>query len=164
MSRSPSSAGPRWLDAGELKTWQWFTLLLNELPHAMGRQLQRDSQLSYLEYYVLAGLSDQADHRMRMCDLAVLVNSEQSRLSHLVGRLEKRGFVRREPDPADGRYMHAILTEAGYSHLREAAPAHVEHVREVVYDALDADELRALRTISEKIVRRLGDRRPLNGE
>jgi DNA-binding MarR family transcriptional regulator len=32
----------------------------------------------------------------------------------LVTRLQKRGYVRREPDPDDGRYTNAVLTDAGY--------------------------------------------------
>ena len=46
--------------------------------------------------------------------LADLVNASLSRLSHLVTRLESRGLVRREPDPEDGRFTNAILTDKGY--------------------------------------------------
>ena len=70
--------------------------------------MQCDSDLSFVEYYVLASLSDQPEYTMRMSRLAVLANSELSRLSHLMSRLEKRGFVLREPDPADGRYKAAV--------------------------------------------------------
>ncbi|MFD8418531.1 MarR family winged helix-turn-helix transcriptional regulator [Streptomyces sp. NPDC059466] len=146
---------PRWLTPAELETWQRFSLMLHRLPTALETQLQHDAQLSYIEYYVLAGLSDQPGHRMRMSDLAVLTNSEQSRLSHLTSRLERRGFVRREPDPTNGRYTHAILTEAGHAHLREAAPGHVARVRDLVYDVLDPAELDNLRTAAEKIGRRI---------
>ncbi|MFE0513688.1 MarR family winged helix-turn-helix transcriptional regulator [Streptomyces sp. NPDC058964] len=157
MSERPSSSNdrPRWLTSAELETWHAFTLMLYKLPTALEAQLQQDARLSLVEYYVLAGLSDQLEHRMRMSELAVLANSELSRLSHLISRLEKRGFVRREPDPANGRYTHAILTDAGYAHLVEAAPAHVARVRELVYDALDPAELHGLRTAAEKIVRRI---------
>jgi DNA-binding MarR family transcriptional regulator len=72
---------------------------------------------------VLAGLSDQPDHTMRISELAGFTNAELSRLSHLITRLQKRGYVRREPDPNDGRYTNAILTDAGYNHLVAAAPA-----------------------------------------
>ncbi|MEU1528852.1 MarR family winged helix-turn-helix transcriptional regulator [Streptomyces fagopyri] len=153
---------PRWLAAGELETWRRFALMLHRLPAALEAQLQQDAHLSYIEYYVLAGLSDQDGHRMRMSDLAVLANSEQSRLSHLVSRLERRGLVRREPDPANGRYTQAILTEAGHAHLAEAAPAHVAQVRDLVFDALDPAELDGLRTVAEKISERIDHRERQN--
>jgi DNA-binding MarR family transcriptional regulator len=92
---------------------------------------------------------------MRMSLLAVLANSELSRLSHLISRLEKRGFVRREPDPRDGRFTNAILTEAGLEHLTAAAPDHVAQVRELVIDALDDTSLGALKSSCEQIIAQL---------
>jgi DNA-binding MarR family transcriptional regulator len=134
-----------------------FTLMLAKLPTALEAQLQRDAQLSYVEYYVLAGLSDQPSRTLRMSQLAVLANSELSRLSHLISRLEKRGFVRRQPDPTNGRYTNAILTDAGYAHIVAAAPGHVARVRELVVDALGDSTLNTLREISERIVSRIDE-------
>jgi DNA-binding MarR family transcriptional regulator len=109
---------------------------------------QRDAQLSYIEYYALANLSDAPNHTMRISELAVLTNAEISRLSHLVTRLEKRGFVRRQPDPTNGRYTNAVLTDAGYEHLVAATPGHVAAVRELVIDAFEDSELNALQGIA----------------
>jgi DNA-binding MarR family transcriptional regulator len=146
---------PRWLSPDELDTWKALNLVLWALPGALGAQLQRDSGLSFLEYYVLAGLSDQPDRTMRLSQLAVLANSELSRLSHLIRRLENRGLVRREPDPADGRFTNAILTDDGYAELVKAAPAHVELVRQLVFDPLNETEQRALRKAVTKLIPRL---------
>jgi DNA-binding MarR family transcriptional regulator len=154
-SRPDGPSGPRWLTADQLDTWKAFTLMLARLPTALEGQLQCDARLSYVEYYVLAGLSDQPDHTMRMSQLAVLANAELSRLSHLIGRLERRGFVRREVDPTDRRYTNAILTDAGYAHLVAAAPGHVARVRELVVDALDEDALRELGVIAKRIADRI---------
>lgn len=150
-----SEADARWLTPDELETWHALNLLLAKLPAALGAQLQCDSDLSFVEYYVLAGLSDQPDRTLRMSNLAVLANSELSRLSHLIRRLESRGFVRREPDPTDGRFTHAILTDAGLAHLEEAAPRHVEQVRQLVFDVLDLHQQHALREAATKITSNL---------
>lgn len=158
--RAPQSSEPRWLTPEQLAAWQQFSLMLARLPAALEQQLQCDAQLSFLEYYVLAGLSDQPEHTMRMSRLAVIANAELSRLSHLVSRLERRGFVRREPDPTDGRYTNAVLTDAGYAHLVKAAPCHVARVRELVIDALDAAALRSLCDASDRIVARIVDTQP----
>ena len=135
----------RWLSEDELETWKALNLLIAVLPTALGSQLQRDSGLSFIEYYALAALSDQPERTMRMSRLALLTQAELSRLSHLVGRLEKRGLVRREPDPNDGRYTNAILTDAGFELLVSAAPGHVETVRSLVFDPLDDATLKALK-------------------
>ncbi|MFH8533501.1 MarR family winged helix-turn-helix transcriptional regulator [Streptomyces tendae] len=145
----------RWLTADQLAAWRGFVNLALKLPAALEWQLQRDSQLSFIEYYVLALLSDQPGRRMRMSDLAAAASSELSRLSHMVSRLEKRGIVRREPDPSDGRYTHAILTDAGYTRLSEAAPGHVGSVRELFIDVLGPEELQTLHRCSDKIVGRI---------
>src|SRR3979490_3392819 len=141
MARSPRQAvaaatAPKWLTPAQLEAWQALTLLLARLPTALEGQLQRDSQLSYIEYYALAALSERPDRTMRMSELAVLTNAELSRLSHLITRVQNRGYVRREPDPDDGRYTNAVLTEAGYDVVVAAAPGHVAAVRELVVDAL----------------------------
>jgi DNA-binding MarR family transcriptional regulator len=148
---------PRWLTPTQLEAWQAVTLILARLPTALEAQLQCDAQLSYIEYYALAGLSEQPNRAMRMSELAVLTNAELSRLSHLITRLEKRGYVRREPDPSDGRYTNAVLTEAGYEHVVAAAPGHVATVRDLVFDGLDDAELHALRQIADRIIARIDD-------
>ncbi|MEV4267093.1 MarR family transcriptional regulator [Kribbella sp. NPDC049584] len=141
-----------WLTAEELETWRALHQVIASLPVALGSQLQRDSDLSFLEYYVLAGLSEQPGHTMRLSRLAILANSELSRLSHLIRRLENRGLVRREPDPVDGRFTNAILTDDGYAELVKAAPGHVELVRQLVFDPLTESERRTLHKVMTKII------------
>lgn len=148
---------PRWLTPDELATWHALNGLLARLPVVLGAQLQCDSDLSYLDYHVLASLSDQPDHTVRISQLAALAYSELSRLSHLISRLERRGLVRREPDPSDGRFTNAILTPAGYDYLVEAAPGHVEKVRKLVFDILDEQSQHALRDAANKVIDQLDD-------
>jgi DNA-binding MarR family transcriptional regulator len=164
MARSPRQAAvpapaPKWLTPAQLKAWKALMLMLARLPTALEGQLQRDSQLSFIEYYVLAALSERPERTMRMSELAVLTNAELSRLSHLITRLQKRGYVRREPDPEDGRYTNAVLTDAGYDLVVAAAPGHVAAVRELVIDALDDTALAALHNSAERIIARIDDPR-----
>lgn len=105
-----------------------------------------------MDYHVLAGLSDAPDHTLRMSVLAEFAQASLSRLSQMVGRLERRGWVRRHPDPTDGRYTLATLTEAGSAALAELAPAHVEDVRELVFDALSAAQVSQLHEIGHRIL------------
>lgn len=144
-----------WLTTDEMATWRALDRLLTRLPAALEGRLQRDFGLSYMEYYVLASLSDQPQHSIRMSTLAELARCELSRLSHLVSRLERRQLARREPDPADGRFTLAVLTETGLQHLGAAAPDHVAHVRHLVFDALSVEEQHALRDAADRIDSRL---------
>jgi DNA-binding MarR family transcriptional regulator len=150
-------SSPKWLSPAELGSWMSFTLLLARLPAALEAQLQDDAGLSYVEYYVLAGLSDQPTGALRISQLAFLTNAEPSRMSHMVRRLERRGLVRREPDPCDGRGTVVSLTDAGAALLVSAAPRHVARVRELVVDTLDPDDLMRLGEISWRIVSHLDE-------
>jgi DNA-binding MarR family transcriptional regulator len=125
------------------------------LPWSIDQQLQRDSNLRRVEYQVLGMLSQSPERKMRMSSLAEVTNASLSRLSHLVKRLEDRGLVRREPDPADGRFTNAILTDQGFRRLAEAAPGHVAHVRSLVIDVLSAEQLRRLGLVADRITSRI---------
>jgi DNA-binding MarR family transcriptional regulator len=89
---------------------------------------------------------------MRMSDLAAFAEGSLPRLSQVVSRLEKRGWVRRTPDPADGRYTLAILTEEGWAKVVATAPGHVEAVRQFVFDPLTKPQQRQLREIGRRIM------------
>jgi DNA-binding MarR family transcriptional regulator len=134
----------KWLTPTELASWLSVVRLMTWLPWSIDQQLQRDSKLRMVEYQVLAMLSESPDRTMRMSSLAEVTNASLSRLSHLVERLEKRGFVRREPDPSDGRFTNAILTKRGFQALDDAAPGHLAHVRSLVIDVLSPEQLRRL--------------------
>jgi DNA-binding MarR family transcriptional regulator len=126
-----------------------------KLRWALECQLERDADLSFIEYHALARLSEEPNHTLRMSELAALTHASLSRLSHLVKRLEARGFVGREPDAADGRITNAFLTKAGYAKLRACAPAHVETVRALVIDEFSAAELQQLREASDRMAARI---------
>jgi DNA-binding MarR family transcriptional regulator len=145
----------RWLTADEERGWRAVGLMIHKLGWAVGSQLERDSDLSFIEYHALARLSEEPDGTLRMSELAVVTNASLSRLSHLVSRLEKWGFVRREPDKTDGRFTNAILTKAGLAKLVASAPAHVAAVRQLVIDEFSPTELDQLRQFCERIVVRI---------
>jgi DNA-binding MarR family transcriptional regulator len=145
----------KWLTPAELDSWLSVVRLMTWLPWSIDQQLQRDSKLGMVEYQVLAMLSESPHRTMRMSSLAEVTNASLSRLSHLVKRLEGRGLVRREADPADGRFTNAILTDKGFQALAEAAPGHVAHVRSLVIDVLSPEQLRRLGYAAERIMSRI---------
>jgi DNA-binding MarR family transcriptional regulator len=142
----------KWLTAAELDSWLSVVRLMTWLPWSIDQQLQRDSNLGMVEYQVLAMLSESPERTMRMSSLAEVTNASLSRLSHLIKRLERRGLARREPDPTDGRFTNAILTEEGLETLVEAAPGHLAHVRSLVIDVLSREQLRRLGRDANRIM------------
>jgi DNA-binding MarR family transcriptional regulator len=146
-------AEARWLDEDERRCWFAVMSLLLRLPSALDAQLQRDSGLSNFEYQVMAGLSDQPDRTMRISELAALAGGSLPRMSQVIARLEKRGWVRRTPDPADGRYTLAILTGDGQQKVAQTAPGHLENVRRLIFDPLTKAQPRQLTDIARRILR-----------
>ena len=122
------------------------------LPAALDRQLREDTGIPHAYYQILANLSAAPGASMRMTDLARMVGTTTSRLSHAVASLEQRGWVRRQACPSDKRGQVACLTELGMDTLREAAPGHVAEVRRLVFDHLSDDEIAQLRAITAKVL------------
>lgn len=140
MAESTESE-PRWLSEDERRLWISLVGISILLPGAVEAQLKRDAGLSFFEYHVLAMLSEAEERTRLMSDLALWANSSLSRLSHVVARLEKQGWVRREACATDGRATNAVLTDAGAEHLRTHAPAHLQEVRRIVFDQLDTADV-----------------------
>ena len=145
------------LSGEDLETWAALATVLEWLPSALDTQLQRDADLTHFEYGVLFALASAPDRTLRMSVLAGYANSSLSRLSRAVSRLESKGWVRRAPDPTDGRYTLAVLTELGLRKVDEATPGHVDTVHRLVLDPLTRPQERQLREISRRVMRAIRD-------
>lgn len=146
---------PAWLDDAEQRAWRQLAAVILKLPSELDRQLQRDAGMSHFEYWVIALLSEAPDRSLRMSHLAAQANASLSRLSHVVSRLEGRGWVTRQPCPDDARATLAMLTEAGWREVVAAAPGHVAVVRALVFDGLDREEIDALASLCTTILERI---------
>ncbi len=142
----------RWLTKSELKTWLKLEAMAELLPGALDSPLQRTQDLTHFDYIVLAQLSEADGRSLRMSALADRTNATLPRLSHVVKRLECRGYVKRIPDPCDGRATQAVLTEDGWQKVLVAAPVHVGSVRDLVIDRLTAEQLAQLDAIASAIL------------
>src|SRR6201996_6404118 len=124
-----------WLSDEQQAAWRPFVALLLRVPAMLDAQLQRDAGINHFDYLVLSGLSEAPGRTLRMSELAARASSSLSRLSHVVSRLEAKGWVRREPCPGDGRFINAVLTDAGWQKVVAPAPGHVAAVREMLISA-----------------------------
>jgi DNA-binding MarR family transcriptional regulator len=148
-----------WLDQGEQRAWRAFLRLQGQLSARLNRQLQSESGLSLADYEVLVQLSEAPEGRLRPYALQRALQWEQSRLSHHLGRMQRRGLVAREECADDGRGTLITLTDAGRSAIQAAAPGHVAAVRRLLFDALTADDVAALERLTTRVLDRLDTRR-----
>jgi DNA-binding MarR family transcriptional regulator len=143
------------LDEDEMRAWRGWMVMSDRLRSQIARDLQTDSGLSDADYMVLVELSEAADHRVRMTDLADRLDWSKSRLSHQVGRMEARGLLRREECASDGRGAFAVLADCGLGEIQQAAPSHVASVRRHLIDLLNRDEVLQLGKIAGKVLEHL---------
>jgi DNA-binding MarR family transcriptional regulator len=151
------SSDVRWLTAQEECVWRRWLTLNARLSAMLHRELQDDAGLSMQDYEVLVHLTDSRQGRIRVTDLARLLQWERSRVSHHVTRMERRRLVQRVECAEDGRGAFIVITPQGRAAIEQAAPGHVNTVRRLVFDGLSPEEVGALATIIEKALAQLDD-------
>lgn len=156
-NRLVTSNAPEWLDGEQQQAWMALVRLMIRLPAALDAQLQGDAGISHFEYQILAGLSMAPERRLRMGELAQFTEGSLARLSQAAGRLEGRGWLRRKPDPADGRSTLALLTDEGLDKVIESAPGHVQAVRNLVFTSLSRAQARQLTAIAQSVLKAIDD-------
>jgi DNA-binding MarR family transcriptional regulator len=134
---------PQWLDEQEQNAWREYLHASRLLEAALDHDLQAHG-LQLTEYEIISILSEQPGRRLRMSVIAELVVQSRSRLTHTAGRLETRGWVRRESCAGDRRGVELVLTDAGYAEITRMAPTHVGSVRAHLVDHLSREDLLAL--------------------
>jgi len=141
-----------WLTADEQRAWRAYLRVGTMLAARLNRQLQADCGLSLPEYEVLVQLSEAPDGELRQFQLGLALNWEQSRLSHLLTRMSRRGFVVRQHCAADRRGAEVVLTAAGRAAIESAAPGHVAAVRRLVFDQMDSEQAATFGQVFEAIL------------
>jgi DNA-binding MarR family transcriptional regulator len=116
--------------------------------------------LSLTQLRVLAILRDR---RIKMSELTNYLGLDKSTVSGLVDRAEKRGLLRRAPNPQDGRGVDVFLAPSGMR-LAERGAAEVAQSLSPMTSALTPAEGRRLAALLERMLAPLtADRLPAPG-
>lgn len=124
----------------------------NALDRTLERQLHSSSDLSAADYEVLIALFEAPERTMRARELAARTGWEKSRLSHQVSRMERRGLIERTECETDGRGTWVGITPDGRRAILSAMRGHTATIREYFFDVVTADELMALRALSQRVL------------
>jgi DNA-binding MarR family transcriptional regulator len=144
----------------ELHTWREFIETTEALRTVLAGRLQSDTGLSPGDYAVLLALSEAGNGRMRSSELATQVGWERSRLSHHLGRMERRQLIQREKAATDSRGAEIILAPAGVAAFRAATAPHLRAIRELFVDALTPAQVAAAADIAAALREHLGRPHP----
>jgi MarR family transcriptional regulator, 2-MHQ and catechol-resistance regulon repressor len=132
----------------------WHRLLqvssrvLREIDHALDAR----DRIMITEFDVLITLDNAPDCRLRMTDLARATMLSSGGMTRLVGRLEHRGLIRRDPDPEDARAFRATLTPDGQHKLTQARLTHDAVLARIIAPHLTPADVRALERTLGKII------------
>ena len=163
MAHTTGARSGRRPSADELATWRAFIETSDQLRTVLGTRLREDSGLSEGDYAVLLALSEAEGRRLRSSVLAARIGWQRSRLSHHLGRMERRGLVDRQECAEDSRGAEVVATAEGLSAFRRATVPHLHAVRELFLDALSPEQLDAVAGIVAALRDRLPPRPPVSG-
>ncbi len=145
----------RWLTEEEQRAWRGLLRMTAQLNARANRLLLQEYGISLADYEVLVALSEAPEGQLRVFEVADALAWEQSRVSHQLARMQRRGLITREGCATDARGAFAVLTTVGRGAIERAAPAHVEQVRQLVFDELSHEQVSALTEITTRVLDRL---------
>jgi len=143
------------MTSAELATWRSLLDITGELRRVLGAELQETS-LSPADYQVLLALTEANEKRMRSSELARTIDWERSRLSHHLGRMERRRLIRRDDCATDSRGAEISLTAEGARVFRRATAPHMRSIKRHFADALTSEQFAALSDILSSLQNHLG--------
>lgn len=139
----------------ELRIWRDYIETAETLRSRLGSRLQSESAISWSDYQVMLALWEADGKSLRSAELAERIGWERSRLSHHLGRMEKRGLIERTRCPRSANGVDVTLTKQGITAFRASSIPHLEAVRELFIGALSPDELAQVGHVTQSIRRHL---------
>ena len=135
----------------QLRIWRDYIETAEVLRTRLGSRMQSESSLSAGDYQVLLALTEAPEYTLRSSELASLIGWERSRLSHHLGRMEKRRLIQRVPCADDVHGVDVSATASGREAFRAGSVPHLRAVRELFLDALTPEMLAHVDEISSAL-------------
>lgn len=146
--RGPVGADGRWEDFDDRRAWLAFLAVTMNLVPQLDAHHKRHFGITHVEYSVLIGLAESPEQAAQLSVIAGQVHASLSRVSHIVRRLERAGYLALGPSETDGRATVATLTDAGRSLLARSADETMAEVRRLLFDPLTKQQREQLAEIS----------------
>ena len=132
------------LEQGRNACWRNFLTAHAAAIDRIERDLAEEGLMPLSWYDVLLALYEAPERKLRMHELASAILVTRGGLTRLVARIERAGLLRREPDPADGRGLYAVLTGEGLEALRRTWPTYARGIAEHFGKHLEDEEVEVL--------------------
>ena len=133
---------PRELTRQELDSWRNFRYMVEETSLSVSRALIEETGVSGGQFGVLSILAQVPQNSMRQQELADAMRWDRTRLSHVLTRMEARGWIKRMKDGKGATLV--LLDEAGRTEQHAVAPVLARIVKERFFDRLNQAQLDSL--------------------
>ena len=133
------------LSQQELETWRGFRFMVEETSLSVSRALASETGLSGGQFGILSLLVNAPLQSMRQQEMADAMRWDRTRLSHVVTRMEERGWLKREK--VDRGVTLVLLAEDGKRHQHQAAPILARIVKHRFFSRLTSEQLNSLQEI-----------------
>lgn len=143
-------------DLDGLDVWRRYIETAESLRARLAKRLFDESALSIGDYQVLSALVEAPGRTLRSSELATAIDWERSRLSHQLGRMQKRDLIDRSACPNDPHGVEVSITATGAAMFGTCSTAHRDAIRDLFVDALSADQLAHLDALSTALREHLG--------
>jgi DNA-binding MarR family transcriptional regulator len=134
----------------ELAAYFALTESVSLLQHAIEQQLRAEGDLTYIQFQLLARLTD-ARTGLTMTELADGAVYSRSGLTYQAALLEKAGLITRAPSPDDERATLVTITRAGRERFEQVLPGHVQVARDMFFSPLSDGDLDQLTSIMTRV-------------
>jgi DNA-binding MarR family transcriptional regulator len=135
--------------------WASYQRMRVRLAERLNRELAHKTGLSEADFEILSALTQTPEESVRALALRCGLEWEKSRLSHQLRRMEARGLITREECTEDNRGSVIRVTDTGRKLAAEARIYYEQTVRRYVTDILTAEQMEALGTIAELVLKQL---------
>jgi len=132
------------LEPGQLAAYFALMEVGGLLQHAVEQQLRDEGGLSYIQFQILAVLSEGADGPQRMTDVADRLVHSRSGLTYQIAQLAEAGWVAKTSSPDDERSVMVSLTPEGRTLLDRVMAGHVQVVQRFLLDPLSSEDVASL--------------------
>jgi len=120
LQSEPSLSSP---PREQLVVWRTFLEASFALIDILDAELQEQQGISLRWYDVLVHL-EEAEHGVRMNELASRILASKSGLTRVIDRMEEAGLVERQRPADDRRVIEIVMTPAGRRALANARSVH----------------------------------------
>jgi DNA-binding MarR family transcriptional regulator len=139
-------------DDDGVAAWRAVLLAQSRALPAIERDMEAAGTVPLTWYDLLLELNGAPERRLRMQELASRAVLSRTRVSRIVGELEGAGLVERRADPGDGRGTVVVLTAAGRTALRRAAPVYLAGIERHFTRHVPPGARRAIATGLQRVV------------